>query len=93
MIGLCGDLWDHPQKFALGEELLFWPVYVCWTQEEWENDGKLEYAEQAKRCCQNTLYINSICDGDAFGGAAHFFDGIIQGELPILNEGILVVEI
>ena len=93
VIGLCGDLWDYPERFALGEDLLLWPVYVCWTKEEWENGGKIEYAEQAKLCCENTLYINSICDGDAFGGAAHFLDGKVQKELPIFKEGILVVQI
>lgn len=93
VIGLCGDLWDYPERFALGEDLLLWPVYVCWTKKEWEKGGKKEYAEQAELCCPNTLYINSICDGDAFGGAAQFFDGNIQRELPILNEGLLYVEI
>ena len=93
VICLCGDLWDYPERFALGEDFLFWPVYVCWTKEEWENGGKMEYAEQAKRCCENTLYVNSICDGDAFGGAAQFFGGKIQRELPIFNEGLLCVEI
>ena len=91
VISLCGDLWDYPQRFALGEDLLLWPVYVCWTKEEWENGGKLEYAEQAKLCCKNTLFINSLCDGNAFGGAAQFLDGKIQRELPILNEGLLYV--
>ena len=93
VIGLCGDLWDYPERFALLEDLLLWPVYVCWTKEEWENGGKIEYAEQAKLCCENTLYINSICDGDAFGGAAHFLGGKVQKELPIFNEGLLIVEI
>ncbi len=93
VIGLCGDLWDHPEKFSLGEDILFWPVYVSWTKEEWENGGKIEYAQQAKMCCKNTLYINSICDGDAFGGAAHFLDGSIQSELPIFNEGLLYVTV
>ena len=93
VIALCGDLWDHPERFSLGEDLLLWPVYVCWTQEEWENGGKIEYAEQAKLCCDHTLYINSICDGDAFGGAADFVNGHVQKELPIFNEGFLFVEI
>lgn len=93
VIGLCGDLWDSPERFALGEDLLFWPVYVCWTKREWENRVKFEYAEQAKLCCENTLYINSICDGDALGGAAHFFEGKIQKELSILNVGLLYVTI
>lgn len=93
VIGLCGDLWNYPERFALGEDLLIWPVYVCWTKEEWEHGDKFKYAEQANLCCENTLYINSICDGDAFGGAAQFFGGKIKRELPILSEGLLYVEI
>ncbi len=93
VIGLCGDLWEYPERFALGEDILFWHVYVCWTEEEWENGGKAEYAEQAGLCCENTLYVNSICDGDAFGGAAHFGGGRVQKELPIFTEGLLITEI
>lgn len=69
VVALCGDLWEYPERFAIGEDLLLWPVYVCWTKEEWESGGKIEYAQQAKLCCENTLYINSICEGDAFGRA------------------------
>ncbi len=61
VIGLCGDIWEYPERFSLGEDILFWPVYVCWTKEEWENGGKTEYAEQAKTCCENTLYIIRRC--------------------------------
>lgn len=91
-IALCGDLWDAPERFALGEDILFWPVYVSWTKEEWENGGKMEYAQQAKLCCGNTFYINSLCDGDAFGGAASFSDGAVEKELPVFCEGLLCVE-
>ena len=93
LIALCGDLWDMPHRFSLGEEILFWPVYVSWTKEEWENGGKTEYCEQAKLCCKNTLYVNSVCEGDAFGGACHFENGSIKRELPILNEGMLITEV
>ena len=93
LIGLCGDLWDFPERFALGEDLLFWPVYVSWTPEEWENATKYQYAEQAGKCCPNTLFINSICEGDAFGGVAYFEKGNIKQELAINREGLLVVEV
>lgn len=92
-IALCGDLWEYPARFALGETLLFWPVYVSWTKEEWENGGRLEYAAQAKLCCAHTLYVNSLCDGDAIGGAAHFADGAIPKELPLFQERLLHVEL
>lgn len=93
VIGLCGDLWEYPERFALGEDILFWPVYVCWTEAEWENGGKMEYAQQANVSCVNTLYINSLCDGDAFGGALHFHNGDIAGELALQTEGLLLVEV
>ena len=93
VIGLCGDLWDYPERFDLGEDLLFWPVYVSWTVKEWENGTKDEYAKQANKCCSSALYINSICEGDALGGAAFFEKGTIRKELPISNEGLLFIEI
>ena len=93
VIGLCGDLWDYPERFCLGEDLLFWPVYTSWTAEEWENGHKAEYAEQANKCCPNTLYVNSICDEDAFGGAVFFEQGTVRKELPIGEEGLLFVEV
>lgn len=93
VIGLCGDLWDYPERFDLREDLLFWPVYVSWTVEEWENSRKAEYAEQAGKCCPNTLYINSICECDALGGAAFFEKGTVRKELSINNEGLLFIEI
>ena len=93
VIGLCGDLWDFPDHFNLDEDLLFWPVYVSWTVEEWENSIRSEYAEQAGRCCPNTLYINSICECEALGGAAFFEKGTVKQELQINNEGLLLVEV
>lgn len=93
VIGLCGDLWEFPERFDLGEDLLFWPVYVDWTVDEWENGTKADYAQQANKCCPNTLYINSVCACDAFGGAIFFEKGTVKKELPIRNEGLLVVEL
>ena len=93
VIGLCGDIWDYPKRFALGEDLLLWPVYVSWTAEEWENGTKVKYAEQAGKCCPNTLYINSMCESDALGGVAFFQKGTVTKELPIGNVGLLFVEV
>ena len=92
VIALCGDLWDCPERFALGEDLLLWPVYVSYTAEEWENGIKAEYAEQAGKCCANTVYVNSVCDGDAWGGAALFEKGTVKRDLPAGNVGILLIE-
>ncbi|MGN0745977.1 MAG: nitrilase-related carbon-nitrogen hydrolase, partial [Aristaeellaceae bacterium] len=35
-VALCGDLWDDTQdRFRLGEDILFWPVYCGYTPEAW----------------------------------------------------------
>lgn len=93
VIGLCGDLWDHPDRFALGEDVLIWPVYVDWTEDEWNNGGRQEYAEQAALCCKNVLYVNSVEAGQAFGGAVYFKDAAAVTELSMNREGLLYVEV
>lgn len=93
VIGLCGDLWEYPERFALGEDMLIWPVYVDWTKEEWYGGGREEYAEQANLCCKHVLYVNSFGDDGPLGGAMHFTDGSVREELPIGNEGLLIVEL
>lgn len=92
-IALCGDLWDYPERFAMGEEVLFWPVYVSISREEWENGERSDYAHQAGLGCAHTLYVNSLCEDDAIGGAISFLNGEIGAELPIFCEGLLCVEI
>lgn len=37
LIALCGDLWDLPERFDCGEEILFWPVYVNFKQADWQD--------------------------------------------------------
>lgn len=93
VIAMCGDVWEYPERFALGEDILFWPVYVCRTKAEWKKEGRLQYAEQARLCCENTLYVNSLCRGDAIGGAVQFLDGKIKKELPVFHEGLLYVTV
>lgn len=92
-IGLCGDLWDHPERFALEEDVLLWPVYISYTPQQWESGVREEYAHQAAKCCSKTLLVNCVCDGDASGGAAYFEDGKTVSALPMGGEGILMVEI
>ena len=93
VIGLCGDLWDYPERFCVGAEVLFWPVYTSWTVAEWESRVKEEYARQAGKCCPRALYVNPLCGEDAFGGAAYFENGTVKQELPLGKEGFLFVEV
>lgn len=93
LIGLCGDLWDYPQRFCLGEDVLLWPVYISFSPKEWEAGIRQEYAEQAAKCCGKVLMVNCMAEGDAYGGAFYFQDGAVQAELPMGQEGLLVVEV
>lgn len=95
LIALCGDLWVYPERFAGKAELLFWPVYVDFTAEQWEHDELPAYTHQAGEACPDTLLINSLTDGEApaFGGCCHFSGGTVAAALPMGREGLLVIEI
>lgn len=93
LIGLCGDLWDMPDRFALGADVLLWPVYIDYSPEEWQTSAMGEYAEQAAKCCSKTLMVNSLCDKKAFGGAFFFENGRVASALPMGQEGLLMVSI
>ena len=92
-VALCGDLWDMPERFSLGEEVLLWPVYISYTPEEWAAGVGREYAEQAQNCCKKVLLVNSLADGDAYGGAFAFSEGKISAGLEMGREGLLMAEV
>lgn len=96
LVALCGDLWDFPERFQLGQDLLFWPVYVNFTPQEWRQRYIAEYARQAALACGDVLLVNSLSappDEAAFGGCFRFLDGAVEALLPPEEEGLLVVEI
>lgn len=96
LIALCGDLWDDPKQFKKGQEILFWPVYVNFTTEEWEREFLAEYIEQAALAGSAVLMVNAITeapDDAAFGGCYHFENGIARAALPMGEKGILVVDV
>ncbi len=96
LIALCGDLWDEPDRFRQGQEILFWPVYVNFTIEEWNSEFLKEYIEQAALAGSAVLMINAITeapDDEAFGGCYLFENGAACAVLPMGEEGILLVEV
>lgn len=93
-IALCGDLWDAPERFAQGEDVLFWPVYVDYRPEEWSGGERAEYAAQAAKARAKVLMINSLsADGGGHGGCCVFCEGKTLAELPMDSEGLLVVDV
>ncbi len=92
MVGLCGDLWDYPERFKT-ENLLLWPVYVNFDIAEWEQETH-EYAEQAACIADNVLMINPI-DNDPVnhGGAFYFRKGQLVERSPFDTEGVLCIEL
>lgn len=92
-IALCGDLWDHPERFKT-DGLLIWPVYVNFTPEEWEQGDLEDYAKQAALAATDILMINSLDrEPKNYGGSFHFRNGETIQKLPFEQEQILVVDI
>lgn len=93
-IALCGDLWDFPQRFKNAQDILFWPLYVSYTKQEWENEALLDYAKQAGGVCANVLMINSLSkEPKSLGGAYYFKEGKIEKALDMGGEGLLIIDL
>lgn len=89
-IALCGDLWEHPERFQV-DGLLIWPVYVNFPLDEWVQ-RETEYGAQARLAARQTLMVNSIAgEPVSHGGAFYFVDGKIEKRLPYDTEGILIL--
>ena len=96
LIALCGDLWDAPEQFRKGQNILFWPVYVNFGIEEWHREFLAEYIEQASLAGSTVLMVNAISekpDDEAFGGCYRFENGAARAALPMGEKGLLVVEV
>jgi len=91
-LALCGDMWTCPERFA-GCEVLLWPVYVSFTEEEWACEETL-YALRAASAAPDALLVNPLSrDSVSLGGACHFRAGRVHESLPRGREGLLIVEI
>lgn len=90
-MALCGDMWDFPEKFRLGEDVLLWPLYCSYTREDWLSGTLTEYAQQCRDHAPLTLMINSICEGDSLGGCAVYRAGQVAQLLEPGTDGLLYV--
>lgn len=93
LASLCGDLWDYPEKFKLEQDILFWPIYVDFSIEEWKQNAIDEYKVQASETGSDVLMVNSVCRPTGFGGCFHFKDNQIIQMLMPGNEGLLIVDV
>ena len=78
------------QLVCFGEAFLQGFDCLDWA---YEADRHMALSAQANRACTRTLMINSICDGDAHGGAFCFENGAITAALKMDSEGLLIVEV
>ena len=100
-VALCGDLWYEEnciQMKSLNTDIVLWPVYTDFNFQEWNDVIKYEYSEQAEKCGDNLLYVNSHCldkesHNIARGGAALFINGKIESEISAGEEDVLIVEV
>ncbi|MGY3776843.1 carbon-nitrogen hydrolase family protein [Helcococcus sueciensis] len=100
-VALCGDLWYEEnciQMKALNTDIVLWSVYTDFNFQEWNDTIKYEYAEQAKKCGNKVLYVNSHClDKESYniarGGATLFSNGKIENEISAGEEEVLIVEV
>ena len=93
MLSLCGDLWDFPERFQ-SEDPLIWPVWVCYSEEDWETEELSAYAAHAATVARDTLMINPLApDADCIGGAFRLHNGTVAERIPFGAEGILYTDI
>ena len=91
-MALCGDMWDFPERFRLGADILFWPLYCSYTREGWLQTEHPAYAGQCRDHAPLTLMINSLCGQDSLGGCAVYQAGKVARLLEPGKEGLLCVK-
>lgn len=93
VIALCGDLWEYPDRFKT-KDLIIWPVYVDYSEDEWLQNGLNEYAKQAALSAKNTLMINPIDLNELnHGGSCYFKSGKLIEKTEYDKEQILILDI
>jgi len=97
-VAVCGDLFDEEVVDQLAEmpmDYLLWPLYIDYSQEDWEGGVCVEYAQQAAKVGRPVLMVNSYSQDvtRARGGAYLFKDGSVTSCLPLGNSGVLTIDL
>ena len=91
---LCGDLWYPENASAINgieKDFVLWPLHLDYSLEKWGKENK-EHLEMATRITTPTLFINNISP-TSFGGCYHYDKGQVVAELPMGEEGFLIINI
>lgn len=95
VIASYGDLeyMDYIMEInSLSPDAVIWPITLAFNPTEWRNEGLNDLANQLKIIKPHVFLVNSYADDDyASGGAYVFHDGNVIKELPLGNQGILIV--
>ena len=91
-IALCGDGFEYPQRFT-DNDLLFWPVYVNYDLNKWQ-EYLPDYLAKSSLMSKQVLLFNSPSKNPvSIGGAYYFKNCRIINVLPFRKEGTLLVEL
>ena len=93
IIALCGDLWEYPDRFKLGQDILFWPIYTDFSLEDWDKAFWEEYIEYMKTYNSHVLLVGSICKPTGHGGAIHVKNKNLNSYLKPGKQEVLYINI
>lgn len=93
VFALCGELWEYPERFKIGEDILIWGIYCNYSIDEWKSE-EMEYAKFASGICHNVAIVNSISHNiDSYGGAWFIKDGEVHNKVPFEKEAMLIISL
>lgn len=91
-MALCGDLRDFPERFALGQKLLFRPVYISYMLQQWvEEPRRNTFCRRGNAAGACSCAIP--CASATPGAAPRSLQRRIAAHLPVGQEGLLLYEV
>ncbi|HFR3426173.1 TPA: carbon-nitrogen hydrolase family protein [Streptococcus suis] len=96
---ICGDIWyDHliDQLAQLDYDCVLWSVYINYSEDLWNKEGKQDYCEQTEKLNTPVFMVNSfdtLAGQTARGGAFQFSNGKIIKQLELGKNGVCIVDL